>query len=193
MNSRFILSHTAYLKNQIPEINRPQILMAGRSNAGKSSLINALANRKNLARTSSSPGKTRSINFFHVRPEDFFLVDLPGYGYAKCSKKERNKWSKLINDYLDRGKNIHGLVLIIDSRIPPQTLDIELAGYAQNIDIELLPVLTKADKCNQKQRAKAQNSWIRLLPEACPPILFSAQSGLGKDKLWQKILNLTDL
>ncbi len=190
MHSRFTLTHTAYLAEQIPKISKPQILLAGRSNSGKSSLINSLSGHKNLARTSSAPGKTRSINFFHVHPEDFYLVDLPGYGYAKCSKKERNKWPHLIGEYLHLTRDINGVVLILDSRVPPQALDMDLAEFVQEMGLNLLLVLTKTDKCTQKQRDKSLKNWRRILPEAPDPLVFSAQTGRGREKLWEGILHL---
>jgi GTP-binding protein len=188
MNYRFSLEHTAYLPDQIPDVSRPQVLLAGRSNAGKSSLINCLAGSNKLARTSSTPGKTRSINFFRIHPGDFFLVDLPGYGYAKCSKKERNKWAELMEHYLSRSGNIQGMVLIIDSRIPPQPLDLELASFAEQCGFNLILVLTKIDKCKQKQQNKAKDTWKRLYPEAGRPVPFSAKTGYGRDSLWARIL-----
>jgi GTP-binding protein len=167
MNYRFSLEHTAYLPDQIPDVSRPQVLLAGRSNAGKSSLINCLAGSNKLARTSSTPGKTRSINFFRIHPGDFFLVDLPGYGYAKCSKKERNKWAELMEHYLSRSG---------------------LASFAEQCGFNLILVLTKIDKCKQKQQNKAKDTWKRLYPEAGRPVPFSAKTGYGRDSLWARIL-----
>ncbi|MFP4658221.1 MAG: ribosome biogenesis GTP-binding protein YihA/YsxC, partial [Desulfonatronovibrionaceae bacterium] len=153
-------------------------------------LINCLAQSGKLARTSSTPGKTRSINFFHVQPGDFFMVDLPGYGYAKCSKQERGKWAGLMQDYLSGSPHIRGMVLITDSRLTPQPLDVELASFAKQYGFDLLLVLTKSDKSRQKERSRALNAWKRLFPEAGEPILFSAKTGRGREALWLRILEL---
>jgi len=130
-----------------------QIALAGRSNVGKSSLVNALARRKQLAKISATPGKTRSINFYRVAPDGFSLVDLPGYGYAKCSQEERKSWAKLIEYYLTNTPTLKALALLLDCRIPPQALDRDLADFARGHGIPLLPVLTKADKCTQQAPA----------------------------------------
>ena len=139
-----------------------QIALAGRSNVGKSSLVNALARRKQLAKISATPGKTRSINFYRVAPDGFSLVDLPGYGYAKCSQEERKSWAKLIEYYLTNTPTLKALALLLDCRIPPQALDRDLADFARGHGIPLLPVLTKADKCTQVERSKRQRLWRRL-------------------------------
>ena len=117
-----------------------QIALAGRSNVGKSSLVNALARRKQLAKISATPGKTRSINFYRVAPDGFSLVDLPGYGYAKCSQEERKSWAKLIEYYLTNTPTLKALALLLDCRIPPQALDRDLADFARGHGIPLLPV-----------------------------------------------------
>ena len=145
-----------------------QIALAGRSNVGKSSLVNALARRKQLAKISATPGKTRSINFYRVAPDGFSLVDLPGYGYAKCSQEERKSWAKLIEYYLTNTPTLKALALLLDCRIPPQALDRDLADFARGHGIPLLPVLTKADKCTQVERSKRQQEWSRLLNGIMP-------------------------
>ena len=162
----------------------PQLALAGRSNVGKSSLINALANRKDLAKTSSSPGKTRSLNFFKVNPQNYYLVDLPGYGYARCSKTEREKWAKLIEAYITRTPGLTAVALLIDSRIPPQDLDRDLAAFVQSQGITLLPVLTKVDKCTVKDRALREKEWKAILG-ADKVAQVSAKTGSGLEKLWQ--------
>ena len=146
-----------------PQLQEAQIALAGRSNVGKSSLVNALARRKQLAKISATPGKTRSINFYRVAPDGFSLVDLPGYGYAKCSQEERKSWAKLIEYYLTNTPTLKALALLLDCRIPPQALDRDLADFARGHGIPLLPVLTKADKCTQVERSKRQQEWSRLL------------------------------
>ena len=185
MHSQLSLIKTIYTLDQLEIMPKPQIALAGRSNVGKSSLINCLAGRKALAKTSSTPGKTRSLNFYLVHPEDFYLVDLPGYGYARCSKKEREKWARLIERYFQNNEFLKAVVIIIDARLTPQTLDLELATYVQNIGLKLIPVLTKADKCKQKQKNAIQKTWQELLGLTESPLLFSSKTGQGKNKLWQ--------
>ncbi len=158
-----ILEKTAYTPDQLSGTDLPQIALAGRSNVGKSSLINTLGGRKKLAKISSTPGKTRSVNFFRVKPGNFFLVDLPGYGYARCSKKEREKWGQLIQRFLEDNTLLKAVVLLLDSRLEPQAMDLELSQYVKSIDIDLIPVLTKADKCKQKQLSNISNTWINIL------------------------------
>ena len=192
MHSQLSLIKTIYTLDQLEIMPKPQIALAGRSNVGKSSLINCLAGRKALAKTSSTPGKTRSLNFYLVDPEDFYLVDLPGYGYARCSKKEREKWARLIERYFQNNEFLKAVVIIIDARLTPQALDLELATYIQNMGLKLIPVLTKADKCKQKQKNAIQKTWQELLGLTESPLLFSSKTGQGKNKLWQ-ILKSTAL
>ena len=192
MHSQLSLIKTIYTLDQLEIMPKPQIALAGRSNVGKSSLINCLAGRKALAKTSSTPGKTRSLNFYLVHPEDFYLVDLPGYGYARCSKKEREKWARLIERYFQNNEFLKAVVIIIDARLTPQALDLELATYIQNMGLKLIPVLTKADKCKQKQKKAIQKTWQELLGLPESPLLFSSKTGQGKNKLWQ-ILKSTAL
>jgi GTP-binding protein len=192
MHSQLGLIKTIYTLDQLEIMPKPQIALAGRSNVGKSSLINCLAGRKALAKTSSTPGKTRSLNFYLVNPEDFYLVDLPGYGYARCSKKEREKWARLIEHYFQNNEFLKAVVIIIDARLTPQALDMELATYIQNMGLKLIPVLTKADKCKQKQKNAIQKTWQELLGLTESPLLFSSKTGQGKNKLWQ-ILKSTAL
>ena len=184
------LETTAYTKEQIRFPDLPQIALAGRSNVGKSSLINSLAGQKRLAKTSSTPGKTRSINFFLNPEENFYLVDLPGYGYARCSKMEREKWARLIQEYLQDNLHLTGVVLLLDSRIAPQSSDLDLAHYVESLPTNLLPVLTKVDKCNQKQRQLALQRWQKLLEQAHRPIPFSAQTRQGQQALIEAMRKL---
>jgi len=188
MPSTVILEKTVYTIDQLGEMPLPQLALAGRSNVGKSSLLNKLTGRKNLAKTSSTPGKTRSLNFYKVTPEEFYLVDLPGYGYARCSKSERDKWAALITRYLQKNPWLVGVVALLDSRLPPQTLDIDLITYIRSQGLEVFPVMTKADKCKQPVRHANQAAWQRLLGLQKPPMLISSHSGMNIDKLWQFFL-----
>ena len=188
MPSTVILEKTVYTIDQLGEMPLPQLALAGRSNVGKSSLLNKLTGRKNLAKTSSTPGKTRSLNFYKVTPEEFYLVDLPGYGYARCSKSERDKWAALITRYLQKNPWLVGVIALLDSRLPPQTLDIDLITYIRSQGLEVFPVMTKADKCKQPVRHANQAAWQRLLGLQKPPMLISSHSGMNIDKLWQFFL-----
>lgn len=188
MSHTVILEKTIYTMDQLVEMPLPQLALAGRSNVGKSSLLNKLAGRKNLAKTSSSPGKTRSLNFYRVQPDNFYLVDLPGYGYARCSKLERDKWAELISRYISRTTHIMGVVALIDSRLSPQQLDLDLIHFVRHQGIPVFPVLTKADKCKQPQRKATQAAWQKLLHLSDPPMLVSSHSGMNMDKLWQFFL-----
>ncbi len=189
MPSTVILEKTVYTIDQLGEMPLPQLALAGRSNVGKSSLLNKLTGRKNLAKTSSTPGKTRSLNFYKVTPEEFYLVDLPGYGYARCSKAERDKWAALITRYLQKNPWLVGVVALLDSRLPPQTLDIDLITYIRSQGLDVFPVMTKADKCKQPVRHTNQAAWQRLLGLQKPPMLISSHSGMNIDKLWQFFLD----
>ncbi|GAU09795.1 ribosome biogenesis GTP-binding protein YihA/YsxC [Desulfoplanes formicivorans] len=178
------LESTIYTMDQLSVMPKPQVAMAGRSNVGKSSLINCLAGRRKLAKISSSPGKTRSLNFYGVSPGEFYLVDLPGYGYARCSKKEREKWRLLIAAYMEANSYLKAVVALFDCRLTPQMLDIELARYVTAMGVGLIPVLTKADKCKQRDRAKIQKQWQELLDLAKPPMCVSSKTGMNRDRLW---------
>lgn len=190
MKSKLVLESTVYTLDQLALRPEPQIALAGRSNVGKSSLVNALANRKQLAKVSSTPGKTRSINFYRVEPEGFFVVDLPGYGYAQCSKTERQKWAMLIEKYVTSCKSLMGLAVLLDTRLPPQKLDVELTGFARAHNIPLLPILTKADKCKQQERAARAKEWAVLL-DGQRPVITSSRTGLGMESLWGEMRRLT--
>jgi len=185
MPPRLILEHTVYSLDQLPAMQLPHIALAGRSNVGKSSLINALAGQKNLAKVSATPGKTRSLNFYRAPDHALYLVDLPGYGYARCSKAEQVIFSRLIDGYLLKNAVLRTLVLLLDCRLAPQKLDIALAGFAGQQGIHLLPVLTKADKCTLRERSQRQKHWAALLGQV--PLFCSATKGLGVEELWGEL------
>lgn len=181
------LTSTIYTAGQLVVPDTPQVALAGRSNVGKSSLINALAGTKKLARISGTPGKTRSINFYLVTPGDYYLVDLPGYGYARCSKEERQSWARLIEAYIGKASALRAVAMLIDCRLPPQKLDLELGSYLRQIGMPILAVLTKADQCTQAERSKRQRDWSEILRETRRPLIFSARTGLGRDALWHAL------
>lgn len=145
---------SVYNLSELPKNNLSEIILCGRSNVGKSSFINSLFNRKNLAKISSTPGKTRSINYYLI-DDKFFVVDLPGYGYAKTSQTERKFWAKLIGDFISTSKNISLAFHLIDSRHKPTELDIQLNELLQSTQIPYIVVLTKADKLRQTEFKKS--------------------------------------
>ncbi len=190
-----IIKQTEFIKSavkpsQYPKGDFPEIAFAGRSNVGKSSLINTLINRKNLVKTSSKPGCTQLINFFKIN-DDLSFVDLPGYGYAKVSKKIRAQWRPMIKNYLSNRNCLVGVVLLMDIRRSPGEEENNLINWLVNRDTPLLAVLTKADKLSKQKRYKR----LELIAEdlGLPKknlILFSAKSKLGKDMMWHEIDSL---
>lgn len=189
--AEFKISNTDYKKCPPPHLH--EYAFIGRSNVGKSSLINMLTNRKKLAKTSSSPGKTRLINHFIIN-NNWYLVDLPGYGYAKVSKKERESWTKLINNYLTKRENLICTFVLIDSRIPPQKKDLEFLEWLGINNISFSIVFTKVDKLT-KTKLKSniesfKNEFLKtweIMPEF---FLTSATSGAGKEELLSYINEL---
>lgn len=180
------LEATAYTKQQLLAPDAPQLALAGRSNVGKSSLINALAGRKALAKVSATPGKTRSVNYYKVKPGDYYIVDLPGYGYARCSKAEQQKWADLLVYYLEKTPGLATLVLLIDARLPPQKADLQLVSFATALRLNLLPVLTKSDKCSKKDLTQRQNEWRKIL-DGQAVMTTSSHSRKGLDELWKAL------
>jgi GTP-binding protein len=156
----------------------PQVAFAGRSNVGKSSLINRLMGRRKLARTSRTPGKTRTINYFLV-DDRYLLVDLPGYGYAKVSMKEREAWRRLIESFLHRSPGMTRLVQLVDIRHKPTELDAMLRDFVDPLGIQSLVVATKADKISRGARGRHLEIIRSALPTAGPPLPFSAETGEG--------------
>ncbi|WP_031484018.1 ribosome biogenesis GTP-binding protein YihA/YsxC [Maridesulfovibrio frigidus] len=188
MDNTLELIETVYEIDQLQDMPAPQIILAGRSNVGKSSLINCLAERKKLAKISSTPGKTRSLNYYAVNPHGYYLVDLPGYGYAKCSKTERAKWGKLIDRYLEGNGYVVAAAVLLDSRLTPQKNDIDMITYFKECHIPIIPILTKADKTKQRERAIVQNKWQDILK--VKPLCVSSKSGMNRTRLWN-ILDVT--
>jgi GTP-binding protein len=181
---------SAFRPEQFPPPDRPEVAFAGRSNVGKSSLINRLVERKNLARTSSRPGRTRSVNFFSVENTlTLYLADLPGYGYAAVSQKVRRSWKRLVEDYLTRRPNLKAMVVIIDIRRGPGDGDLALLNWLRAWKIQTIIVLTKVDKISRgkvKQRVALISH--QLEEDALNHLLaFSAKTGQGLDELWIRI------
>lgn len=172
--------------------NLPEIILCGRSNVGKSSFINSLFNRKNLAKTSSTPGKTRSINYYLI-DEKFYVVDLPGYGYAKASKKEREYWGKLISDYISKSPNISLAFHLVDSRHKPTELDIQLNDLLRLKEIPYIIMLSKTDKLNQTELAKAKKETREIFPELLPGenmLTYSSLKNTGRKEVLSRLSSL---
>lgn len=170
-------------KSQIKKSNCKEIVLSGRSNVGKSSLINKLINRKSLARVSSKPGKTGTINFYAVN-ENLKLVDLPGYGYAKVSAQEKARWSDLVEGYFNSDRNISLVVQIVDIRHKPTADDINMLEFLMERNFNFVVVLTKSDKLNKTQREEyLANLKINFPFENIKFVVFSAVKGEGLDEL----------
>ncbi|MHC5267718.1 ribosome biogenesis GTP-binding protein YihA/YsxC [Enterococcus sp. LJL98] len=173
---------------QYPETQLPEVALAGRSNVGKSSFINTLINRKNLARTSSKPGKTQTLNFYLIENALHF-VDVPGYGYAKVSKTEREKWGTMIETYLTQRKQLRAVVSLVDLRHTPTDEDIQMYQFLKYYDIPVIVVATKADKIPRGKWNKHE-SIVKKALEFEPTddfILFSSETKMGKDAAWAAI------
>lgn len=179
---------SAVKESQYPPDNLPEFALIGRSNVGKSSLINTLINRKSLARTSSQPGKTRTINFYQIN-ESFYFVDLPGYGYAKVSQKEREKWGEIIEHYLTIRSNLQYVFLLIDFRHPPTQDDISMYEWLKYYEIPCAVVATKRDKVkfSQVQKNKKILKEKLQLTNEDKVFIFSSEDKSGKEELWEFI------
>lgn len=187
------LIKSVYPSDTFPPGRYPEVAFAGRSNVGKSSLINTLVNRKGLARTSSAPGKTQSINFYLIN-ESFCLVDLPGYGYARVPQQVRKKWSPLIEEYCRKRENLCGVAVILDARVGPTPLDLSLITWLKDLSLPAIFTLTKSDKLSKNKIAQALHQTAEVLhinPEQIIP--FSSQTGEGKKRLWQEIVHLLNV
>ena len=169
-----------------PADGRPEIAFLGRSNVGKSSLLNSLLNRKGLARTSNTPGRTQSINFFLIN-DSFYFVDLPGYGFAKVSKSMRSDWGKMAEEYLSQREQLTLCIQLIDSRHKPSQLDLQLNEWLDFNQKHYLVVATKADKLSTNELTKQ----VKLIESEMPKskvIPYSSQSGKGRDSVWSAIV-----
>ena len=174
-----------------------EIALCGRSNSGKSTLINALANQKKLAKTSNTPGRTQSINFFHLtNHEAKKIVDLPGFGYAKASKQDQNAWAKLILSYLEKRAALTDLILIMDMRHPFQNKDLEFLSLCNSLNLPIHLVLTKADKLNNKETQntlKVVSEKMADYPAIVDSLVFSATKKIGLETLLNKIKLLLEV
>lgn len=178
------------LPSQLPPARLPEVAMAGRSNVGKSSLINCLLNRRSLARTSSQPGKTRTINFY-LANQALYLVDLPGYGYARVSKGEKEKWRRLLEGYLAERASLRGVLLVVDSRHPPAAADMQMYQWLQHYQRPLAVVATKVDKLRQRD---VKPNLARLESAYSAPVIpFSAIKNSGNDQVWLQIKQLAGI
>lgn len=176
------------ITSKLPETDKVEIAFAGKSNVGKSSLINALMNRKALARTSATPGKTQTINFYNVN-DGMYLVDLPGYGYAKVSEKEKIQWGKLIERYLNTSKQLKAVFLLIDIRHEPSANDKMMYEWIVSQGYHPIIIATKLDKLKRSQiqkHVKMIKEGLKLLPGTVV-IPFSAETKQGRDEIWELI------
>lgn len=190
-SAEFIVSNSTYKK--CPSDGLPEYAFIGRSNVGKSSLINMLTGVKGLAKTSGRPGKTQLINHFLVNKE-WYIVDLPGYGYARASQTSRKAWQKMISDYMLKRESLVNVFLLIDSRIPPQAIDLEFANFLGMNGIPMTIVFTKTDKEKQRIISSNVNDFkARLLHdwESLPNmVMTSSLTGVGRDTLLELIENI---
>ena len=180
-----------------PSDTGKEIALCGRSNSGKSTLINALANQKKLAKTSNTPGRTQSINFFHLTNDEAKkIIDLPGFGYAKASKQDQNAWAKLILSYLEKRAALTDLILIMDMRHPFQNKDLEFLSLCNSLNLPIHLVLTKADKLNNKETQntlKVVSEKMADYPSIVDSLVFSATKKIGLETLLNKIKLLLEV
>lgn len=184
----FVVSNSDYRK--CPNTGLPEYAFIGRSNVGKSSLINMLTNNRNLAKTSVKPGKTQLINHFLIN-DQWYLVDLPGYGYARTSKSNRSQWQKMIVDYMLKREQLINTFVLVDSRIPPQAIDLEFIQFLGEHQVPLSIVFTKIDKQKQRELAQNLNTYKQTLSEQWDPLpeifLTSSVNKYGKEALLDRI------
>ncbi|MCR4660054.1 MAG: ribosome biogenesis GTP-binding protein YihA/YsxC [Bacteroidales bacterium] len=190
-SATFVTSSSDY--RRCPDSHLPEYAFIGRSNVGKSSLINMLTGIKGLAKTSQRPGKTQLINHFLINNE-WHLVDLPGYGYARSSKSEREKWQKMINGYMLNREQLANVFVLVDSRIPPQALDLQFIDFLGTNGVPTAIVFTKLDKVKQRDVANNvgtfKNALLQTWDDLPPLFLTSAETGYGRDSLLDAIDNI---
>ncbi|WLD92271.1 ribosome biogenesis GTP-binding protein YihA/YsxC [Alkalihalobacillus sp. AL-G] len=182
---------SAVKPEQYPGDIKPEIALSGRSNVGKSSFINKMINRKSLARTSSKPGKTQTLNFYLLN-EQMFFVDVPGYGFAKVSKKEREAWGRMIETYMTEREQLKAVIQLIDVRHPPTKDDQLMYEWLAHFDIPVIVVATKADKIpkgKHQKHVKVIRETLNMAKDN-QVLLFSAETSFGKEKVWSTIESL---
>lgn len=182
------LQYVCGITSKLPDTGQPEVAFAGKSNVGKSSLINALMNRKALARTSAQPGKTQTINYYHIN-DDLYLVDLPGYGYAKVSEEIKAKWGKMIENYLHTSPTLRAVFLLIDIRHAPSANDVVMYDWVIRNGFQPIIIATKLDKIKRSQVAKQVEllkTTLNVVP-GTPVIPFSAQTKQGREEIWKLI------
>lgn len=191
--AEFVISNTDYKLG--PTDGKPEYAFIGRSNVGKSSLINMLTDKKKLAKTSGKPGKTQLINHFIINDE-WYIVDLPGYGYAKASKQSRAKWEKFIVEYLTSSKSLVTIFVLLDSRLEPQKIDLEFMNWCGEKGLPFSMVFTKMDKLSstqlQKNLAKYKKEMVKYWAELPPSFITSAESKFGQEKMLNYIGELNN-
>ncbi|WP_339925440.1 ribosome biogenesis GTP-binding protein YihA/YsxC [uncultured Cyclobacterium sp.] len=183
-NARFLMSNSDHTKCPAP--TKPEFAFIGRSNVGKSSLINMLTDNKNLAKTSGRPGKTQLINHFEIDSR-WFMVDLPGYGFAKANKKLKAEWNKMIRNYLTERENLVSVFILIDSRLPPQPIDIEFINWCGQLQLPVTIIFTKADKQSQSKTSEHVHRFLdemdKMFVEAPDFFVTSATTKVGRDEV----------
>ncbi len=184
LSAEFVISAPG--PKQFPHDERLQVAFAGRSNVGKSSIINTLLHRKNLVKTSSTPGKTQLINFFIINGS-FYFVDLPGYGFARVPHAVTDSWAPMIEGYLKESHKLAAVVVLLDSRRTPDERDARLIEWLRQYDIPTIYALTKSDKLNRQETEKARRAVSAELGLPEPLLLTSAKSGVGMKELWGEI------
>ncbi len=185
------LAISAVRRSQYPEDNKPEFLLVGRSNVGKSSFINSIIERKSAARVSSKPGKTQTLNFYSIN-DDFYLVDVPGYGYANVSKKVQQKFGLMIEEYLERRDNLMKVFMLVDFRIKPTNDDLLMYNFLKYHNLPVTIVATKVDKVSRNDREKQKNLINNELniQEEDELVLFSTKTKLGKAEIQKKLSNI---
>ena len=189
-NADILLSATN--KSHYPQDDIPEVALAGRSNVGKSSFINTMLNRKNLARTSGKPGKTQLLNFFNI-DDKLRFVDVPGYGYARVSKKEREKWGKMIEEYLTTRDNLRAVVSLVDLRHEPSADDVQMYEFLKYYEIPVILVATKADKIPRGKWNKHESMIKKKLDfdKSDTFIIFSSVNKTGVEEAWESIFDFS--
>jgi GTP-binding protein len=187
MDASFIKS--AFKETQYPPADRPEIAFAGKSNVGKSSLINVLVNRNKMARTSSTPGRTQALNFFEIKDKNLYLVDLPGYGFARVPLETKRSWGTMVETYLESRSNLKAVVVILDIRRDLSEGDRDLLDWLKAYGITAIAVLTKADKLSRQQALSRARLIAQELgdPASSMPVIFSAKTREGREEIWTAI------